>query len=88
MVKIKPSEILAKRFQIPATSAKYFLGRVQKSFKKEKPPEDLILEFIEGKKLKSLPSPYQVAALMNEYGLWSHPLNAEPPTTEDEPDLY
>ena len=88
MNKTKPFEIIAARFQVSGASAKYFLGRVQKSFKKEKPPEQLIIEFMAGKNFKSLPKPHQVATLMNSSGVWAHPLNAEPPTPADEEDVH
>ena len=88
MAKTKPFEIIATRFQISRESAKYFLIRVQKSFKTEKPPHRLILEFIDGQNFESLPKPHQVAALMNENGIWVHALNPEPPAPVDEEDIY
>jgi hypothetical protein len=88
MDQAKPFEVIAARYQISGPSAKYFLGRVQKSFKKEKPPEALILEFLQDYKFKTLPKPYQVAALMNERGVWVHPMHAEPPSLQDEPDVH
>ena len=51
MDKTKPSDIIAARFQISRESAKYFLIRVQKSFKTEKPPHQLILSFMEEQEL-------------------------------------
>jgi len=84
----KPFEIISTRFQISRESAKYFLIRVQKSFKTEKPPHRLILDFIDRQNFESLPKPHQVAALMNESGVWAHPLNPEPPTPVDEEDIY
>lgn len=84
----KPSEIIAARFQISNESAKYFLGRVQKSFKTEKPPHQLIVEFMSGETFESLPKPHQVARMMNENGVWAHPMNPEPPEPMDELDLY
>jgi hypothetical protein len=84
----KPFEIIAARFQISNESAKYFLGRVQKSFKTEKPPHQLIVEFMSGETFESLPKPHQVAIMMNENGLWAHPMNPEPPEPMDEVDLY
>ena len=84
----KPFEIIAGRFQISRESAKYFLIRVQKSFKTEKPPHRLILDFMEGQNFESLPQPHHVAALMNESGIWIHPLNPEPRTPVDEEDMY
>lgn len=90
MDKTKPFEIIAVRFQISRESAKYFLIRVQKSFKTEKPPHRLILEFMDGQDYESLPKPHQVATMMNESGLWLQPLNAEPPTLvpSGEEDIY
>jgi len=88
MHKTKPFEIIAVRFQISRETAKYFLIRVQKSFKTEKPPHQLILDFINGQNFDSLPKPHQVATMMNESGLWVHPLNSEPPTPVDEEDTY
>jgi hypothetical protein len=79
MNKTKPFELIASRFQISRESAKYFLARVQKSFKTEKPPHQLILQFMQEKEFETLPKPHHVASLMNEAGLWSYPLNPEPP---------
>jgi hypothetical protein len=88
MRKTKPSEIIAVQFGISRESARYFLIRVQKSFKTEKPPHPLILEFMNGQKFESLPRPYRVAAMMQESGVWVQPLNPEPPGPADEEDLY
>jgi hypothetical protein len=88
MDKLKPFETIAARFQISRESAKYFLGHVQKSFKKENPPQQLIVEFMAGKKFEALPKPHQVAALMNASCVWAYPLNAEPPVPADEKDVY
>ena len=88
MRKTKPFEIIAVQFGISRESATYFLVRVQKSFKTEKPPHPLILEFMNGQKYESLPEPYQVAAQMHEHGVWVHPMNAEPPRPVDEEDLF
>jgi hypothetical protein len=87
MDKIKPFEKIAAQFQISQESAKYFLGRVQKSFKTEKPPHKLILEFIEAQKLELLPAPYEIAAMMNESGVWAYALNSAPPVIVDDEDL-
>lgn len=87
MDKIKPFEKIAAQFQISQESAKYFLGRVQKSFKMEKPPHKLILEFIEAQKLELLPTPYEIAAMMNESGVWAYALNSAPPVIVDDEDL-
>jgi hypothetical protein len=84
MNKTKPFEVIASRFQISKESAKYFLGRVQKSFKTEKPPHQLIIEFMGGQEYDSLPEPYQIAKLMNESGVWTYPLNAKPTKPADE----
>jgi len=88
MGNLKPFETIAARFQISHESAKYFLGRVQKSFKTEKPAHRLIVEFMETHGFEFLPTPYEVAAMMNESGTWSHALIAEPPSIVDEADLY
>jgi len=79
MDKTRPFEVIAARFKISRESAKYFLTRVQKSFQTEKPPHQLILAFMQEKNYETLPKPHHVASLMNEAGLWSHPLNPEPP---------
>ena len=90
MDKTKPSDIIAARFQISRESAKYFLIRVQKSFKTERPPHQLILKFMEEQEFEALPKPHHVATLMNESGLWTHPLHAEPPSfvSPGEEDFY
>ena len=87
MDKIKPFEMLASQFQISKESAKYFLNGVQKSFKTEKPPHKLILEFIAEQKLEFLLTPYEVAALMNEKGIWVYALNTAPPILVNDEDL-
>jgi hypothetical protein len=79
MEKTRPFETIAARFQVSRESAKYFLIQVQKSFKTEKPPHRLILDFMNSHEFEALPHPYQVAAMMNEGGIWAHPLQAEPP---------
>jgi hypothetical protein len=88
MEKTKPFEQIAAKYQLSNESAKYFLSRIQKSFKKEKPPQTLILEFMNGQKFKTLPKPHQVATLMYEAGIWVHPMHAAPISIEDEADLY
>ena len=88
MQKTKPFEMIAVQFRISRESAKYFLGRVQKSFKTEKPPHQLILEFMSAQNFESLPEPHQVATMMNEGGVWVHPLVPEPPRYVDEDDIY
>lgn len=88
MDKTRPSEIIAARFQISPESAKYFLARVQKSFKTEKPPHQLIVEFMSAQTFEILPRPHQVAQMMQESGVWPHPLNPEPRGPMDEVDVY
>src|SRR5574338_399905 len=88
MDKTKPLEIISARFQISRESARYFLARVQKSFKTEKPPHQLIVEFMSSQTFETLPRPYHIARMLNEKGLWAHPLNAEPREPQDEPDRY
>ncbi len=87
MDKIKPFETISSRFQISQESAKYFLGRVQKSFKKERPTHKLILDFIEAQDFEFLLTPYEIAALMNESGVWAFALGTEPPVIVDDEDL-
>jgi len=81
---LKPYQKIASKYQISQESAKYFLGQVQKSFKKDKPPHALILEFIEAQGMDEMPKPYDVALLMNEANVWDRPLNSPPPTLFDE----
>ena len=81
---LKPYQMIASKFQISQESAKYFLGRVQKSFKKEKPPHALILEFMEKHEFTSLPEPYDIASLMHENGTWKHALNSPPAILVDD----
>ena len=88
MDKTKPSEHLAARFHISSESAKYFLSRVQKSFKTERPPHQLILDFMGGQEYASLPKPYLVASMMHESNVWVYPLNTEPAEPVDEEDIY
>lgn len=88
MDKNKPFEIIAARFQISNESAKYFLIKVQKSFMTEKPPHQLIVDFMSGQTFEKLPKPHEVARMMNEAGVWVHPLNPKPPSPVDEEDLY
>jgi hypothetical protein len=87
MNKIKPFEKIASQFQISQESAKYFLGRVQKSFKTERPPHKLILEFIESQNLEFLLTPYEIAVMMNETGVWAYALDTAPPMIVDDEDL-
>jgi len=88
MDQIKPFEIVAVRFQISRESAKYFLGRVQKSFKIERPSHKLIVEFMEAQNFEFLLTAYELAALMQESGAWPYTLISEPPAIVDDPDLY
>ena len=87
MDKIKPFEKIAAQFQMSKESAKYFLGRVQKSFKKERPSHQLIVEFIAVQNFEFLLTPYEIAALMNESGVWAHALGTEPPIIVDDEEL-
>jgi hypothetical protein len=86
--KQKPFEVIAARFQISNESAKYFLVQVQKSFKKTKPPEQLIINYLRGKTFKTLPKPHHIATLMSKSGIWVEELQPEPPALEDEKDIY
>ena len=88
MDKLKPFELISTRFQVSRESAKYFLIRVQRSFKAEKPPHQLIVDFMSGHPFESLPKPHQVAKMMQENGVWVHALNPPPPGPMDEEDLY
>lgn len=88
MDKIKPYEQIARLFSISNESAKYFLNRVQKSFKVEKPAHRLILEFVENQNYEFQPKPYDVASAMKESGMWDHDLASPPPVVEDEEDIY
>ena len=87
MDKIKPYEKIAERFQISNESAKYFLNHVQKSFKTERPPHKLILEFIESQNLEILLTPYEVATMMQENGVWAYALGSPPPIIVDDEDV-
>ena len=86
MDKIKPFQKIASQFQISHESAKYFLNHVQKSFKTERPPHRLIVEFIESQQLEILLTPYEIAKMMNESGVWAFALGTAPPIIEDEED--
>ena len=88
MDKIKPFERVAQIFQISNESAKYFLNHVQKSFKVERPPHKLILDFLEKQNYKLKPKPYDVASAMKESGIWNFDLGSRPAVVEDEEDLY
>ncbi len=84
MDRIKPYQKIASRFQVSQESAKYFLNRVQKSFKQERPSHALILGIIEEQGLDSLPEPYDVAVMMHESGVWTYALNSPPALLVDE----
>lgn len=85
----KPFEIIAKKFKISNESAKYFLVQVQKSFKTEKPPQQLIIDFMTiNRRFKALPHPHQLATMLSEDGVWVYPLNAAPPVLVQEDDGY
>jgi len=84
----KPFQKIASQFQISHESAKYFLGRVQKSFKTEKPSHKLIMEFMETQEFEFLLTPYEIAAMLKENGAWPYALVAEPPIIVDDEDLY
>jgi hypothetical protein len=86
--RVKPFEEIARKFQISHESAKFFLNRVQKSFKTEKPPHKLILEFVEAQKYEFQPTPYDVASAMREGGIWAYDLNSPPLIPLDDEDLY
>ena len=79
MDKIKPFEKIAEQFQVSKETAKYFLNQVQKSFKTERPPHKLILEFIESQNLEILLTPYEIAALMKAKGAWAFAMVTAPP---------
>ena len=84
----KAFEEIARLFEIYNESAKYFLNHVQKSFKVERPPHKLILEFVEKQNYEYRPSPYDVALAMKESGVCDYDLGSPPPAMEDEEDLY
>jgi hypothetical protein len=86
--KVKPFEEVARIFQISNESAKFFLNRVQKSFKVEKPPHKLILEFVEAQNYEFQPTPYDVASAMMEGGVWNYDMTSPPPELVDDEDLY
>jgi hypothetical protein len=84
--KIRPYQMISSRFQISQESAKYFLNHVQKSFKTERPSHKLILDFIETQQIEFLLTPYEVATMMNERGVWPYPLGSPPPAIVDDED--
>ena len=75
---IKPVEKIAEQYQLSKESAKYYIGRVQKAFKVEKPPHKLIVDFIEAQEFKTLPLAEKVALMMKEGNVWVHELTSEP----------
>ena len=75
---IKPVEKIAAQFALSKESAKYYLGHVQKSFKSEKPPHKLIVDFIDAQELDTLPLAAKLALMMKESGVWAHELSSEP----------
>jgi hypothetical protein len=87
MDKTKPYEQIASQFQISKESAKYFLNHVQKSFRTERPSHKTILEFIESQQLEYLPTPYEVATMMHESGVWAYALVSPPPIVVDDEDV-
>ncbi|GAB1470059.1 hypothetical protein MASR2M66_09360 [Chloroflexota bacterium] len=86
--KVKAFEEIARIFEISNESAKYFLNHIQKSFKVERPPHKLILEFIQSQNYPFKPSHYDVALAMKDSGVWNYDLNSPPPELEDEEDIY
>jgi len=84
---LRPFQKIASKFQVSEESAKYFLGRVQKSFKKDKPPHALILDFIEAQEIDNIPEPYDIAAMMNETGIWDYALKSPPAILVDDEDV-
>ena len=87
MDKVKPYEEIAAQFQISRESAKYFLNHVQKSFRVERPPHKLILEFVQSQAPEILPEPYDVASMMYEGGVWMYPLGSPPPMVVDDEEV-
>lgn len=88
MDKVRPFEQIARIFQMSNESAKYFLNHVQKSFKVERPPHKLILEFVEKQGYDFVPTAYDVASAMKESGIWNHDLYSAPPAVRDDEDIY
>ena len=48
----------------------------------------MIMEFLETQDMEFLLTPYEVAAMMNESGVWAFALVAEPPAIVDDEDVY
>ena len=86
--KVKAFEEIARIFEISNESAKYFLNHVQKSFKVERPPHKLILDFVVAQNYEFKPTPYDVASAMKEGGVWNFDLGSPPAALEDEEDIY
>ena len=84
---VKPYQQIASQFQISHESAKYFLNHVQKSFKTVRPNHQLIVEFLESRQLETLLTPYEIATMMKESGVWNHPLGSPPPVIVDDEDV-
>jgi hypothetical protein len=79
MEPIKPIDKIAVRFNLSRESAKYYVSRVQKAFKAEKPSYEVIMDYIDGQDIESLPQAQELALLMKEGGLWPYELSTEPP---------
>jgi hypothetical protein len=78
MVPIKPIDKIAMRFNLSTESAKYYLGRIQRAFKVEKPSHKVIMDFIEMLDIKRLPKAQSLAILLNESGSWPYELATKP----------
>lgn len=81
---IKAFEQVARMFNISNESAKYFLNQIQKSFKTERPPHRLILEFLLKENYPFKPVPYDVASGMKDRRVWEYDLNPPPPVVQNE----
>ena len=86
--KTKAFEEIARIFELSNERATYFRNHVQKSFKVERPPHKLILEFVVTQNYEFKPTPYDVASAMKESGIWNYDLGSTPAVVEDEEDLY
>lgn len=85
--KLKPFQRIASRFQVSQESAKYFLNHVQKSFRIERPSHQLIVDFIESQQLEYLLTPYELAEMMNENGVWPYALGTAPSMVVSDEDI-
>jgi hypothetical protein len=47
----------------------------------------MILDFVESKQIDVLPTPYEVAKMMKESGVWVYPLGSPPPIIVDDEDV-